>query len=144
MPITTHTIAGHRNAAGNCIWLAPARRALVIDNDPMICLLLGEMLQQMGHGVCGSASGEASALAMAAKLHPDLLIVDAWLGAESGLDTVTKILRTRFIPHIFTSGNIDKLRQLRPEAEALEKPFKEPALALAIQNALYDATTASG
>jgi CheY-like chemotaxis protein len=115
---------------------ALARRVLIIDDDPMLCLLLDEMLTQMGNGVCGSASSEAVALELAARLKPDLLIVDAWLGEDNGIETAGKILASGYIPHLFMSGNIQKLRQLRPDAVTLEKPFKEPALALAIQSAL--------
>lgn len=102
----------------------------------MICLLLAEMIGQMGHGVCGTASSAAAALILAALHGPDLLIVDAWLGEDNGLDTVTRILANGIIPHIFISGDIQRLRNFRPDALALEKPFKEPALASAIQAAL--------
>jgi two-component system, response regulator PdtaR len=115
-----------------------AQRVLVVDDEPMICLLLSEMIEQMGHGVCGSASSTAVALALTVLHKPDLLIVDAWLGEDSGLDTVAKIIETNFIPHIYITGNIQWLRNLRPDVLALEKPFREPALAMAIQLALGD------
>jgi FixJ family two-component response regulator len=65
------------------------------------------------------------------------MIVDAWLGDGSGVSAVAQILHTHcFIPHLFMSGNIAKVRLLRPDAVLLEKPFKEPALILAMQQAL--------
>jgi CheY-like chemotaxis protein len=136
MPFSPRIAAGKQNAVLFASGAAMALRVLIIDDDPMLCLLLGEMLEQMGHGVCGSASSEAAALVLAASLRPDLLIADAWLGEDRGLDTVAKILRTGFIPHIFMSGNIQRLSQLKPHDVVLEKPFKELALALAIQSAL--------
>jgi two-component system, response regulator PdtaR len=142
MPITTQATTDNHNAAILPIGMALARRVLIVDDDPMICLLLGEMIEHMGHGVCGSASSEAVTLALVAIHRPDLLIVDAWLGEDSGLDTVTKILAMSFIPHIFMSGDIQRLRNLRPKALLLEKPFKEPALKLAIQRVLTDSPRA--
>ena len=143
MPLISRIISEDHHGAALSTVMSLAQRVLVVDDDPMICLLLGEMLRQMGHGVCGSASSEPAALALAANHRPDLLIVDAWLGAESGLDTVTKILAAGFVPHVFTSGDLQKLRNLRPDAMVLEKPFKEPALARAIHQALNEPLAAT-
>jgi DNA-binding response OmpR family regulator len=121
-----------------------SHRVLIIDGEPMISLLLGEMIEQIGHCVCGSASSPAAALALAAMPRPDLLIVDAVLEQDSGFETVAKSTETSFIPHIYITGNIRRLRNLMPDALALEKPFKETALAMAIQLAMADWPIATG
>jgi len=120
-----------------------ALRILVVEDDALIGMLLAEMLEQMGHDVCSIEVTEAAAVAAAAKCRPDLMIVDARMGDGSGIAAVEKILRTGFVPHLFSSGNIAKVKALRPDAVVLEKPYGEAELALAIQRALDIAATPS-
>jgi len=109
----------------------------------MIGLLLGEMLEQMGHQVCAIELTEAAAVIAAAQYRPDLMIVDARMGAGSGVAAVEIILRSGFVPHFFTSGNISKVKAVRPDAVVLEKPFGELELAAAIARTLDIAPTLS-
>ncbi|HQT38455.1 MAG TPA: response regulator [Acidocella sp.] len=113
-----------------------AHHALIAEDDPMICMLLTEMLMEMGHTVCAAVATHDDAVIQAAKLKPDLMIVDAGLRGGSGVDAMTKILAIGFIPHLFMSGNIAKVRMQRPDAIMLEKPFNELALTQALQRAL--------
>ena len=119
---------------------APAARLtiLLVEDDPLIGLLLGEMLASLGHTVCPLAETEAAALIAVSVHHPDLMIVDAKLGDGSGVAVMTEILQTRFVPHIFMSGNPGLLRQQRPDAIFLQKPFDERALLRAMHNALTE------
>jgi len=117
-------------------------RVLVVEDDTMIGMLLGWMLEEMGHKVCSIEATEADAVTAAAQYQPDLLIVDAWLGDGSGVIAVDEILRHGFIPHLFISGNIARVKALRPDAAMLEKPFGEAALARAINHALEAGTSA--
>jgi DNA-binding response OmpR family regulator len=118
-------------------------RVLVVEDDLMIGMLLAEMLEAMGHDVSAIEATEADAVTAAAQYRPDLMIVDAWLGDGSGVSAVERILRTGFVSHLFTSGNVKKIRALRPDAVVLEKPFREPELARAIQRALEIQATPS-
>jgi DNA-binding response OmpR family regulator len=61
------------------------------------------------------------------------MIVDAWLGNGSGVSAVEEILRTNFVPHLFTSGNISEVKALRADAVVLAKPFREAELTRAIR-----------
>jgi CheY-like chemotaxis protein len=120
-----------------------ALRVLVVEDDPMIGMLLAEMLESMGHDVCAIETTEAAAVTAAAQYKPDLMIVDARMGDGSGVSAVDKILRTGFVPHLFMSGNISKVKALRPDAVVIEKPFREPELTRAMQRALDIAATPS-
>jgi two-component system, response regulator PdtaR len=120
-----------------------ALRVLVVEDDPMIGMLLAEMLEAMGHEVCAIETTEAAAVTAAAEYRPGLMIVDARMGKGSGVSAVDKILRTRCVPHLFISGNISKISALRPDAVVLEKPFREPELTRAIQRAIDIAATPS-
>ena len=110
----------------------PPLSILVVEDEAIIGMLLSEVLAGMGHKVCAVVASEEEAVEAAALHLPDLLIVDAGLAAGDGLSAVETILAARFVPHIFTTGNALKVRQLRPGAVVLEKPFHESELADAI------------
>jgi DNA-binding response OmpR family regulator len=111
-------------------------RVLIVEDDAMIGLLLGDVLEGMGHDVCAIEATEAGAVAAAARYRPGLMIVDARLSDESGISAVADILLTGFIPHLFVSGNLSQVRLLRPDAVTLQKPYREAELMSAIQCAL--------
>ena len=71
-----------------------ALRILVVEDDPLIGMLLAEVLEGLGHEVCAIEANEADAVAAAARCSPDLMIVDARLGDESGIAAVDQILCT--------------------------------------------------
>ncbi len=107
-------------------------RVLVIEDEAIIGMLLSTVLAGMGHEVCGVAATEDEAIAMAAEYRPDLLIVDAGLREGSGVSAVAEILRARFVPQIFITGDLAGVRGLKPDATVLEKPFVESELVQAI------------
>jgi CheY-like chemotaxis protein len=109
---------------------------LVVEDEVIIGMLLTEVLAGMGHEVIGVVGKEAEAVALAAEYKPDLLIVDAGLTSGNGLSAVDTILAARFVPHLFTTGDVLKVRLLKPDAIILEKPFHEADLADAITLAL--------
>jgi two-component system, response regulator PdtaR len=111
-------------------------RILVVEDEALLGMLLSEVLHGMGHDVCAVVASEDEAVA-ATTLHlPDLLIVDAGLAMGNGLSAVDTIVASRFVPHVFTTGNALKVKRLRPNAIVLEKPFREADLANAIMQAL--------
>jgi two-component system, response regulator PdtaR len=113
-----------------------ALRVLVVDDDAMIAMLLADMFAAMGHDVCAIEATEAGAVAAAVRCMPDLMIVDVRLGDGGGVSAVEEILRVGFVPHVFVSGDISRLRTLKPGAVAMQKPFSESDLLRAIQRAL--------
>jgi CheY-like chemotaxis protein len=111
-------------------------RVLVMEDEAIIAMLFGDVLEGMGHHVCAIATTESDAVAAAARCRPDLMIVDAHLGKGSGLAAVAKILRWGFIPHVFVSGDSARALSLKPDAVAIQKPFLETDLVRAIARAL--------
>jgi two-component system, response regulator PdtaR len=121
----------------SAIGAAPSERLriLVVEDDFLIGMLLADMLEMMGHEVCATEATEAGAVAAAAKWLPTMMIVDAQLREGSGISAVDKILRERAVPYIFVTGDIRGVKQLRPGAIVVEKPFTEDALISAMQRA---------
>jgi CheY-like chemotaxis protein len=110
----------------------PKLSILIVEDEAIIGMLLSEVVEGMGHSVIGVAGTEGAAVALANEYLPDLLIVDAGLTSGNGVSAVDAILATRFVPHIFTTGDALKVRLLKPDAIVLEKPFNEAELTEAI------------
>ncbi len=111
-------------------------RLVVVEDDVLLGLLLGDIFAAMGHDVCATETTEAGAVAAAARHRPDLMIVDAWLCDGSGVAAMETICRTRFVPHVFATGDVASVKVLSPHAIVLEKPYNEIALMEAMEHAL--------
>lgn len=109
---------------------------LVVEDDALLAIVLGDVLAGMGHTVCAIEDTESGAIAAAARCSPDFMIVDARLRAGSGVTAVEEIHRTRSIPHLFVSGEIAGILARMPDAIVIQKPFQELDLARAMQRAL--------
>ena len=111
-------------------------RVLVMEDDALVGLMFGEVLEELGHAVSAIAATHPYAVAAARIERPDLMIVDVHLRGGSGISAVAEICETGFVPHVFFTGDIAEVIQRRPGAVALQKPFDEAALARAIAEAL--------
>lgn len=114
----------------------PSLKILIVEDEAIIGMLLTEVLVGMGHSVIGVVGTESAAITSAAEYLPDFLIVDDGLATGNGVSAVDKIVANRFVPHIFTTGNVLEVRRLKPDAIILDKPFHEVELAEAIDQAL--------
>jgi CheY-like chemotaxis protein len=116
-----------------------ALSVLVIEDNALIGMLYADLLTEMGHTVRAIKAAETEAVAAATLCKPDLMIVDATLGEGTGVSAVEEILRAGFVPHVFVSGDAASVRAIRPNAIVIQKPFRDPDLARAIQSALTSA-----
>lgn len=106
-------------------------RILLVEDDALISALLSELLTDCGHRVCGIAKTEMEAVAAAGWHSPDLMIVDAYLQAGSGVSAMRSILLHTAMPHIFMTGGS---RQCIPvDAVLLHKPFGKADLTVALK-----------
>ncbi len=108
-------------------------RILVVDDNAVIGALIAEMLESIGHDVCGIEATEADAVGAALAKKPDLMIVDAQLGTGSGVAAMAQILHAGPMPHVFISGG--GIGPVSPDSVILRKPFMEADLVEAIQRA---------
>jgi len=109
-------------------------RVVVVEDDAMICLLLSEILEEMGYHVCAVAGTEDDAVAQAALHHPGLMIVDLSLKDGNGIGAMERIRKTGPMPCVFISGAPLRFGQLG--VGVLCKPFGEDDLQRAIQHSL--------
>ena len=113
-----------------------AIRILIAEDDFLIAMFLEELLVAMGHQVCAVVADQAATVAAAMEHVPDLMIVDEGLREGSGIEAVAEILETRFVPHIFATGNCSRVLAQCPDAIVLQKPYTANALTRAIEQAL--------
>ena len=113
-----------------------AIRIMVVEDETLMGILFGQVLEELGYVVCAIVATEANAVAAAERCKPDLMLVDVQLGIGSGVAAVTEILLKGFVPHVFYSGDISGVRTSRPTAVAIQKPFRVLELARAIERAL--------
>ena len=119
-----------------------ALRVLVVEDNAVIGMLYADLLVELGYIVCAIEATEAGAIAAAVHCKPDLMIVDAVLDGGSGISAVDEILRTKFVPHVFVSGDAASVRAVRPGAMVMQKPFRDLELGYAIQRTLARARQA--
>ena len=111
-------------------------RILIAEDDAMIAMFLQELLEAMGYEVCAVVSDQSEVVAAAAQHAPNLMIVDEGLREGSGIAAVVEILKTGFIPQIFSTGNDRQVLRHIPDAIVLQKPYTGQALNQAIERAL--------
>jgi two-component system, response regulator PdtaR len=116
-----------------------ALRTLVVEDDAIIGGLLADTLEGLGHTVCAVESSVANAAAAASHWRPDLMIVDVGPGEATGIAAVKEVLRSRFVPHVFVTGETVRGMRLGPDTVFIQKPFRVSDLEQAIQRALATA-----
>jgi CheY-like chemotaxis protein len=111
-------------------------RILIVEDEPIIALMLDDMLQEIGFSIVASVSRVAAALDVIGRETIDIALLDVNLGAEQ-IDPVADLLAQRSCPFVFTTGYG---KAGAPSAHAdhtvLQKPFRIDDLAAALQREL--------
>ncbi len=123
----------------------PARgTVLVVDDEPDIRFMLGEVLRKDGYRVEEAADGHAAVASLRAHL-PDALVLDAMLPGIHGFDLCRRLKgspATRHIKVIMVSAvyrgwrYADDVRRLYGADDYLEKPLRLEELKRALERAL--------
>jgi CheY-like chemotaxis protein len=129
----------HNEAAG----LSPAddeinlkgRRVLVVEDDPLVAMLLVDMLEAIGCEIAAVASRLDDALEKAQHLSFDLAILDVNLDGANTF-RVAELLSKRAIGFVFATGYGKAcLPADLTDAPVLQKPFVERDVARALRRA---------
>ena len=98
-------------------------RILVVDDEPLIAMLTGEWVADLGHTPVGPAHGLKAALDLVATSDIDGAIIDVTLGRESSYP-LAEVLAARGIPFAFATGLSEAAIERGHAAVAvLVKPF---------------------
>jgi two-component system, sensor histidine kinase len=114
-------------------------RVLVVEDEIIVQLDLESRLQRWGYAVVGSAVSGEEAVAQAAALQPDLVLMDVRLaGPMDGIEAARHIRAAREVPILFLTAHAASLGE--PEQAALRpclsKPFRAAELKAALSQVL--------
>ena len=111
---------------------SPGRRVLVVEDEPMIRLLLDEMLSDLGYTMAAEAGRLDEALVVARQGEFDVAILDVNLDGQP-VTPVVDVLVERGVPFVFVSGYARRgIPEGHSRAPLLQKPFQSEGLARAL------------
>ena len=96
---------------------------LIIEDHPIIALLIEEHLRVFGCDTFDFAETEAAAVAAAKARDPDLITSDVRLPDGSGITAVETICDGRHIPVVFITATGWEVRERISDAVIVPKPF---------------------
>ena len=107
-------------------------RIIIADDESLIRLDLREMLTHLGYDVIGEAGDGRSAVELARRLRPDLLIMDIKMPDLDGISAAEELTRERIAPVVLLTAYSDQgLVERAREAGVVGyvvKPFREAEL----------------
>lgn len=107
-------------------------RIIIADDESLIRLDLREMLTHLGYDVIGEASEGQTAMSLARRLRPDLLIMDIKMPGLDGIAAAEELTRERIAPVVLVTaysdqGLVERARDAGVVGYVV-KPFREAEL----------------
>jgi len=113
-----------------------SQNLIVVEDEPLIAIMLMDLVEDLGWTVDGSAYTAEEAFSLLAECNPKLAILDINLGQTTSLE-VASACRERGIPIVFVTGYTAQDVPLEcGNAPILPKPFSAESLRRSIQRAL--------
>lgn len=117
-------------------------RILVVDDEPLISMMVEDWLTELGHEVVGPARSVADGLGLATGTALDGAILDIRL-ADGDCYAIASALQERGIPFAFATGQGDPdMESSFQNALILSKPFEFTAVQAVLTALLAGANTA--
>ena len=103
--------------------MADPRSILIVEDEPLIAMMLEDFIQSLGHQVSGNCDSVGAALKQVEQGSFDLAILDINLKGES-VWPVASALRARDIPFVLaTGGHVDPPPAEFRSVPTIEKPY---------------------
>jgi len=99
------------------------RRVVVVEDEPLIVLLITDMLEELGCELAGTCGTVEDALRLVEREEFDVALLDIDLGGKSGY-VVADALAKRGIAVVLMSGYSGKPRPPYQDLAVLNKPFQ--------------------
>jgi DNA-binding response OmpR family regulator len=116
--------------------MSAGRSILIVEDEPLIAMMLEDFLESLGHTVAGSCDTVECALDKAETGGFDLAILDVNLKGENVWPVATK-LREKKVPFVIaTGGHVDPPPPEFNDAPVIEKPYTVDRVTPAIEAAL--------
>lgn len=101
---------------------------LVVEDEAMIALQLGTLLEDYGYRVIGPAANVRDALALAEMAPPDIAILDVRV-TDGVTYPIAAVLRARSTPILFLTGYADdEIADEFRDSPCVQKPFSNAAV----------------
>jgi diguanylate cyclase (GGDEF)-like protein/PAS domain S-box-containing protein len=117
-------------------------RILIVEDEAIIALDIGQQLARLGYETVGHASEGEEAVRMAGESRPDLVLMDIQLGGDMDGIAAAKLIRERHrLPIVFLTAFaaddiLARAKLIEPFGYIL-KPFSERELRTVLEMALY-------
>lgn len=112
-----------------------ARNILIVEDEPLIAMMLEDFLDVLEHGVAGVADSCATALAAIAGGGVDAAILDVNLRGGEKSTAVAEALAAQGVPFIFaTGGGDDGVDERFRDRPRLQKPFTMDGVEKALES----------
>jgi CheY-like chemotaxis protein len=117
-------------------------RVLIVDDEAIITMQLGEKISSMGHKVVGMVSSGEAAIAKAREIKPDIILMDIVMpGTVNGIAAAKVIRKDLDIPVVFITSYADDttladVKKVNPYGYIV-KPFNDLELKATVELALY-------
>ena len=116
--------------------MAASRSVLVVEDEPLIAMMLEDFLETLGHTVHATCERVADAVAEAEKGGFDIAILDVNLNGEHVWPVAYK-LREKQIPFVIaTGGHVEPPPAEFKNAPVIEKPYTVDRVTPAMEEAL--------
>jgi len=100
-------------------------RVLVLEDEPLLAMLLEQNITELGYSLAGSAATVSQALALLEEREIDCALLDWSLGDNTTSLPVARRLRQEGRPYCFLSGHSSlEASPLIDDAPLLTKPFR--------------------
>ena len=116
-----------------------SRRVLVVEDDPVIRMLIVATLKDAGHDVLEAGSGLEALSLMEARDQVDLLLTDLNMPDPDGAEVATRArAHDPQVPVLFVTGRPDLLAVRRPPRpyRHLTKPFRMTEISATVEEML--------
>ena len=119
--------------------MSAAASVLVVDDDPDVRAIVGELLARAGYGVTEAEDGRV-ALKLLYDERPDLVLLDISMPELDGWETLERIREVSDVPVVMVSAfgaELEKVRALRGGADDyVTKPFGRQELIARVESVL--------
>lgn len=116
--------------------MSTGRSILIVEDEPLIAMMLEDFLESLGHTVAGTCDTVACALGKVEEGGFDLAILDVNLKGENVWPVASR-LRERNVPFVIaTGGHVDPPPPEFNDAPVIEKPYTVDRVTPAIDAAV--------
>jgi CheY-like chemotaxis protein len=117
------------------------KRVLVLEDEPLIAMVLVDILEEAGCTIVGPAHDAEQAAKLIAEGSIDVAVLDVNLGSGSTSASIADSLKGQGTPFIFATGYGEMgLRSSDREHRRVDKPYFAPTILATVAAALKDAS----